>query len=577
MIKNSMKNEMTLLDLFAICSELKKLEGIYLNNIYDIDSHNFLFKFNNEYKDTVLVSMGKYIFIPNCPPTDRKPMPSSFCTKLRKQIKNKRLISIGVFHFDRVLKLQFGEEDYTNYLIIDFISKGNIILTDKDLKILSHVRSHTYDSEHKIKVNETYPEEILQKELLLPEPMDYHKLKCLIGPDITKEIKYNYSHEEPLKLLERILMVFKETSGAIGYCSRCNNEVTPYDFYYVSDDYCKYKSFNCALNSYIKVNGIETKKVTKKPKLTKEELIQKCNQGKIDKLTKKVNKLTEELKIMSENQHEIEKGLLNPGSIRGKEHLVTVLGIDLYADLNFHKNLNKKYDMIWQYNSQIEKTKEGLKTALQNVQKKTKRVKTNYISLITDKWYHEYHWFYTSNDFLVICGKSSTHNEIIVKKYLEKNDIYFHSEVAGSGSTVIKNPDNREITPIDLEETADFVICHSKAWGGAPDSAYWVNSDQVSKTTETGEFVQKGSFIVRGKRNFISNTRMELGAAIYKKQFMVGPYRRIMKLDNPKIKIVYGKNKRNKSLQEINRKFKIDKKYHQIVDKVIRNNLKIYI
>ena len=60
-----MKNEMTLLDLFAICSELKKLEGTYLNNIYDIDSHNFLLKFNNQNKDTVLISMGKYIFIPS--------------------------------------------------------------------------------------------------------------------------------------------------------------------------------------------------------------------------------------------------------------------------------------------------------------------------------------------------------------------------------------------------------------------------------------------------------------------------------------------------------------------------------
>ena len=81
---------------------------------------------------------------------------------------------------------------------------------------------------------------------------------------------------------------------------------------------------------------------------------------------------------------------------------------------------------------------------------------------------------------------------------------------------------------------------------------------------------------MRGKRNFISNTKMELGAAIYKNHFMVGPYRRIMKLSSIKIKICYGKNKRSKILQEINTKFKIDKKYQATIDQTLRNNLRLY-
>ena len=38
-----------------------------------------------------------------------------------------------------------------------------------------------------------------------------------------------------------------------------------------------------------------------------------------------------------------------------------------------------------------------------------------------------------------------------------------------------------------------------------------MNANQVSKTPPTGMFIQTGSFIIRGKRNFISPQKLELG------------------------------------------------------------------
>jgi len=40
---------------------------------------------------------------------------------------------------------------------------------------------------------------------------------------------------------------------------------------------------------------------------------------------------------------------------------------------------------------------------------------------------------------------------------------------------------------------------------------YWVTSEQVSKTAPTGLYIGTGSFMVRGKRNFITPTKMDLG------------------------------------------------------------------
>jgi predicted ribosome quality control (RQC) complex YloA/Tae2 family protein len=142
-----------------------------------------------------------------------------------------------------------------------------------------------------------------------------------------------------------------------------------------------------------------------------------------------------------------------------------------------------------------------------------------------DNWFEEFNWFITSDGLLFISGKTADQNEKIVKKHMEKDDIYIHSEVFGSGSGVLKNGYNfltasnehikiDEVCPKSLEESGNFLICHTKSWKTAPDRSYWVYPNQVSKTTEPGEFISKGAFIIRGTKNFIAVQKLELGFGI---------------------------------------------------------------
>ena len=66
-----------------------------------------------------------------------------------------------------------------------------------------------------------------------------------------------------------------------------------------------------------------------------------------------------------------------------------------------------------------------------------------------------------------------------------------------------------------MREVCEFALCHSKAWnaGAAEGSAYWVLPDQVSKTPEAGEFVPRGGFIIRGKRNYCHHLPLEMAIA----------------------------------------------------------------
>ena len=42
-------------------------------------------------------------------------------------------------------------------------------------------------------------------------------------------------------------------------------------------------------------------------------------------------------------------------------------------------------------------------------------------------------------------------------------------------------------------------------------AAYWVRPDQVSKTAPSGEYLTVGSFMIRGKKNFLPPSTLIMG------------------------------------------------------------------
>jgi len=137
-----------------------------------------------------------------------------------------------------------------------------------------------------------------------------------------------------------------------------------------------------------------------------------------------------------------------------------------------------------------------------------------------EQWYERFRWFRTSDDFLVLGGRSADQNEDLVKKYLDRGDRFFHTQAPGGPVTVLKatgpSESTKEIEFSDstLEETAQFAVSYSSVWksGRFAGDAYMASPDQVSKTPESGEYLEKGGFAVRGDRTYFEDTAV--GAAI---------------------------------------------------------------
>ena len=136
--------------------------------------------------------------------------------------------------------------------------------------------------------------------------------------------------------------------------------------------------------------------------------------------------------------------------------------------------------------------------------KKVKRVFTNY------------RWFITSDGNLVIGGRDAESNDSVVKKYLGEKDLYFHADIHGAPSVVMKV--TKEPTQKGIEEAAQFSWCMSKAWNTriGNGSVFYVTKSQVSKTPESGEYLARGAWVIRGRKNYITHLNLELAVGFQK-------------------------------------------------------------
>ncbi|XP_022913769.2 ribosome quality control complex subunit NEMF homolog [Onthophagus taurus] len=194
------------------------------------------------------------------------------------------------------------------------------------------------------------------------------------------------------------------------------------------------------------------------------------------------------------------------------------MNVDIDLDLSAFANARKYYDLKRSAAKKQEKTIQSQSKAFKSAEKKTKQTLkemhtiTNIIKARKVYWFEKFFWFISSENYLVIAGRDQQQNELIVKRYMKPNDIYVHADIHGASSIVIKNPSGQPVPPKTLNEAGVMAICYSVAWEAKViTNAYWVQGDQVSKTAPTGEYLTTGSFMIRGKKNFLPPSHLILG------------------------------------------------------------------
>jgi len=194
--------------------------------------------------------------------------------------------------------------------------------------------------------------------------------------------------------------------------------------------------------------------------------------------------------------------------------LLVEIDLDLTAQANARKYFVQKKSAA----VKERKTVESGSVALKSAEKKTKQHLKEMSKIATINkarkvyWFEKFFWFISSENFLVIGGKDAQQNELLVKRYMKPNDVYVHADLHGASTVVVKNPTSTPVPPKTLNEAGQFAVCFSAAWDSKVlTAAYWVTPDQVSKTAPSGEYLTVGSFMIRGKKNFLPPSHLTMG------------------------------------------------------------------
>jgi predicted ribosome quality control (RQC) complex YloA/Tae2 family protein len=202
------------------------------------------------------------------------------------------------------------------------------------------------------------------------------------------------------------------------------------------------------------------------------------------------------------------------------------LAIDINLGLSAWANSSEYYDHKKSAAGKEERTKQASEKALKSHERKVaedlkkglKQEKEVLRPVRKQHWFEKFIYFVSSDGYLVLGGKDAQQNEILYKRWLRKGDVFVHADLKGAVPLVIKNKPNSPDAPIPpstLSQAGHLSVSTSEAWDSkAVMSAWWVNSNQVSKTGQAGEYLAPGLFNIKGKKEYLPPAQLIVGLAV---------------------------------------------------------------
>ncbi|OAA75368.1 serologically defined colon cancer antigen 1 [Akanthomyces lecanii RCEF 1005] len=163
----------------------------------------------------------------------------------------------------------------------------------------------------------------------------------------------------------------------------------------------------------------------------------------------------------------------------------------------------------------IKSTEQKIKHDLKKVLKQEKALLQPIRNLM---WFEKFYWFISSDGYLVVAAKDKSQAEILYRRHLRSGDVFCHADASNAAVAIVKNSLNTAdapIPPATLAQAGQLSVCSSDAWDSkAGIGAWWVKSNQVSKSTSTGDILQPGNFNISGEKNFLPPGQLVLGLSV---------------------------------------------------------------
>lgn len=566
-----MKKEMSSFDVRSIATELAPLEGAHMDKIFQWGAGNVLFRINvqGEGKKDLFFKDKKWLYSPADKP--ETPMqPTSFATYLRKYIDNARIGKVRQIGFDRVLEMEVLKADAEYKLIFEIFGGGNVLLVKDGIIDTCLIQKTMRD--RKVRPGEQYiwpqprfnPIESTEEDLR--NAFKASEADCVrtlatgvnLGGQYAEEVckrtgvdKTTPASEVSDEDISRIYAEIKDIVNHVidvaeptAYCKDgMIEDFSPMQM--VSHDDMEAKRFDTmsqVIDAYVaqiqeaEVEAYVDPEVEKlnrrisKQEESVDEYRMECEALKkqAEALYSDYQNVSQLLEVLSEQSKKLTWEKLKEGAMKipfvkdidPSKNRVTGTFMDETVTLDYTKNLDANASDIYQRSKELSEKAKHAEDALnesraelakrQKGLDKAKALAASRAQPTKQFWFERFKWFFTSEGKMVVAGRDAHSNDGVVKKHLKEKDIYVHTDIHGAPSTILK--DGASASPQELREACQFATAQSKGWMASisEGSAFWVYPDQVSKTPNPGEFVPRGAFIIRGKRNYEYHLPIEL-------------------------------------------------------------------
>ncbi len=150
-----MKRELYMVELLRLSRELDaQLSGSYIDQFYQTGQDRFRVKVNAKKRRSNLnMHLPYYIALSDTAEVSDEASP--FSMAMRKRIDGFRISAVGLLGGDRILQIGIEKAEARLHMIIELFGKGNIILTDDQMRILLAYKQREF-SERTIKNRAAY-------------------------------------------------------------------------------------------------------------------------------------------------------------------------------------------------------------------------------------------------------------------------------------------------------------------------------------------------------------------------------------------------------------------------------------
>jgi predicted ribosome quality control (RQC) complex YloA/Tae2 family protein len=562
-----MKESQSSFDVMASVKELQALVGGHIDKIYHprLDHLVLAVRLPGESKSFVHFRVGRWLYR-----SDKSSVmpqqPSDFAMMLRKRIANARICAIRQQGFDRIAIMSLEKEDKYD-LVLEMFGDGNVILV-KDGAIVQPLTSHTW-KHRDVRAKRGFefppaipdPSEMSDDELLkMLHSSDTDLVRTLAtklnaGGRYSEEIcartgvdKRKNAREITIEEAGRILNIINDFKKEISASGRAfvifkdtkAEDVVPVTMrIYEGMAREEFDTFSSAVESYIPRIPNPQKEKPKEVVLELERLKRKLAQQ--EAAVVKLQDDAREAQIMGNfvfaNYGEVANTLSKAKDLlldsKGMDEIPNFISYDqkdallkvrlktAEVELDVKGSVESNARRYYEGAKRSRKKLEGVIAAL-DIAKKEIDDQSKGVTRSEEKgkkkhaptkrfWFERFRWFISSEGAIVLGGKDARTNDMLVKKHLEVGDRYAHADIHGAPSVVVKMKEG--VTEKTLYEACEFAVATSKAWNAKIGSAagYWVLPEQVSKTPQSGEYLARGAFVIRGKRNYSDKLEIKLG------------------------------------------------------------------